>query len=47
LQPSISLAKKYNVPAYLKQSLELLQRRVEDVFGKEKEKQTGLGAWFG
>ncbi|MBW2965851.1 DNA polymerase II large subunit, partial [Candidatus Woesearchaeota archaeon] len=47
LEPSISLAKKYNVPAYLKQSLELLQRRIEDVFGKEKEKQTGLGAWFG
>lgn len=47
LGPSISLAKKYNVPAYLKQSLELLQRRIEDVFGKEKEKQTGLGAWFG
>jgi DNA polymerase II large subunit len=47
LQPSISLAKKYNVPAYLQQSLELLQRRIEDVFGKEKEKQTGLGAWFG
>ena len=47
LQPSISLAKKYNVPPYLQQSLELLQRRIEDVFGKEKEKQTGLGAWFG
>ncbi|MEE9525889.1 MAG: DNA polymerase II large subunit [Candidatus Woesearchaeota archaeon] len=47
LQPSISLAHKYNVPDYLKQSLELLQRRIEDVFGKEKEKQTGLGAWFG
>jgi len=47
LEPSISLANKYNVPAYLKQSLELLQRRIEDVFGKEKEKQTGLGAWFG
>jgi len=47
LQPSISLAKKYNVPSYLKQSLELLQRRIEDVFGKEKEVQKGLGAWFG
>ena len=47
LQPSISLAHKYNVPAYLKQSLELLQRRIEDVFGKEKEKQEGLGKWFG
>ncbi|MBW2991902.1 DNA polymerase II large subunit [Candidatus Woesearchaeota archaeon] len=47
LEPSISLAKKYNVPAYLQQSLELLKRRVEDVFGKEKEKQEGLGKWFG
>jgi len=47
LEPSISLATKYNVPSYLKQSLELLKRRVEDVFGKEKEVQAGLGAWFG
>ncbi|MBR9692069.1 DNA polymerase II large subunit [Candidatus Woesearchaeota archaeon] len=47
LEPSISLANKYNVPTYLKQSLELLKRRIEDVFGKEKEKQTGLGCWFG
>jgi DNA polymerase II large subunit len=47
LEPAISLAKKYNVSPYLKQSLELVQRRVEDVFGKEAEKQTGLGAWFG
>jgi len=47
LEPSISLAKKYNIPAYLKQSLELLKRRIEDVFGKEKEKQEGLGKWFG
>jgi DNA polymerase II large subunit len=47
LQPSISLAEKYNVPPYLKQSLHLLQLRVESVFGKEKEKQTGLGSWFG
>ena len=47
LEPSISLAKKYNVPSYLQQSLELLKRRVEDVFGKEKEKQEGLGKWFG
>ena len=41
------LANKYNVPPYLKQSLELLKRRIEDVFGKEKEKQEGLGKWFG
>lgn len=47
LEPSISLANKYDLPPYLKQSLELVKRRIEGVFGKEKEKQTGLGAWFG
>lgn len=47
LGPSISLANKYNVPAYLKQTLELTKRRIESVFGKEKETQKGLGAWFG
>ncbi len=47
MEPSISLAEKYNVPAYLKQTLELTKRRIEDNFGKEKEKQEGLGKWFG
>jgi len=47
LEPSISLANKYNVSAYLKQTLELTKRRIEDNFGKEKEKQEGLGKWFG
>jgi DNA polymerase II large subunit len=47
LKPSISLANKYDVPVYLKQTLELTQRRVDGVFGKEKEKQEGLGKWFG
>ncbi|MEA3430446.1 MAG: DNA polymerase II large subunit [Nanoarchaeota archaeon] len=47
LEPSISLANKYNVTTYLKQTLELTKRRVEGVFGKEKEIQSGLGQWFG
>jgi len=47
LQPTLSLAKKYDVPPYLKQSLQLLQLRIDSVFGKEREKQAGLGAWFG
>ncbi len=47
LEPSISLAKKYNVSPYLKQTLEILQRRIDGVFGKEKETQAGLGKWFG
>ncbi len=45
LEPSINLSKKYNVSNYLKQSLELLNQRVEEVFGKDKEKQEGLGKW--
>lgn len=47
LEPTISLAHKYNVSPYLKQTIELLKVRIESVFGKEAEKQTGLGAWFG
>jgi len=47
LEPSISLANKYEVPAYLKQTLLLLRRNIDQIFGREKEKQTGLGKWFG
>ncbi|MBT7903449.1 DNA polymerase II large subunit [Candidatus Woesearchaeota archaeon] len=47
LEPSISLSNKYNLPIFMKQTLELVKRRIEGVFGKEKEKQVGLGAWFG
>lgn len=47
MEPCMSLARKYKIPAWLKQGLELTQRRIESMFGKESEKQTGLGAWFG
>ena len=47
LEPAISLAEKYNLPSYLKQNLELTKRGVESLFGREKEKQEGLGRWFG
>ena len=43
---SINLAKEYNVPAYLKQTLDVLKRRVEGVFGKDKEVQSGLSQFF-
>ncbi|MBT4175166.1 DNA polymerase II large subunit [archaeon] len=46
LQPALDLAKKYNLPAYLQQSLVLLKNRIESVFGKDPEKQEGLGKWF-
>ena len=45
LNYSISLSKKYDVPEYLRQTIELLRRRVQDNFIKEKEKQEGLVKW--
>ena len=47
LEPAISLSEKYNLPPYLRQVLELTKNRVEGVFGKDKDKQEGLGRWFG
>lgn len=47
LEPSLSIARKFNVPAYLQHDLELLHRKIEDLFGKDKETQLGLGKWFG
>ncbi|MBI3052181.1 DNA polymerase II large subunit [Candidatus Woesearchaeota archaeon] len=47
LGPAISLAEKYAVSAYLQQTLMLTKKRVEEVFGRDKEKQEGLGRWFG
>ena len=44
---SMRLAEEYNFSPYLKQTLDLLQLNVEDVFGREKEKQAGLGDFIG
>jgi DNA polymerase II large subunit len=46
LGPSLDLAEEYNLPPYLKQTLLLLSERIDSVFGKEPEKQEGLGKWF-
>ncbi|MBI2673128.1 DNA polymerase II large subunit [Candidatus Woesearchaeota archaeon] len=46
LEPTLQLAAKYNLPAYLRQTVELTKNRIEGVFGKEKEKQEGLVKWF-
>ena len=47
LEPTISLAEAYDISPYLKQTVHLLKCHVESVFGKDKEKQEGLGRWFG
>ncbi|MBR9701468.1 DNA polymerase II large subunit [Candidatus Pacearchaeota archaeon] len=43
LEPAIELAKKYNLSPYMQQNLELVKRYIESIFGRELEKQTGLG----
>ncbi len=47
LGPSLMLCEKYNFSPYLKQTLEILKQNVDNIFGKEKEKQTGLGMFGG
>ncbi len=44
---SLKLADQYNFSPYLKQTLKLVEAQVEQVFGKEKEKQVGLGSFMG
>ncbi len=45
LEPATELSEKYNVPPYIKQTLLLTRRYIESIFGKETEKQEGLGKW--
>ena len=46
LEPAMQLATKYNVPAYVRHSLELTKMHIESIFGKETEKQEDLQKWF-
>ena len=46
LEPAKSLAKAYKLKPFLKQSIELLDEQIEELFGRDKEKQLGLGEWF-
>jgi DNA polymerase II large subunit len=43
---ALELSEEYHLSPYLKESLILLKDRIESVFGKEDEKQEGLGKWF-
>ncbi|MDO8628735.1 MAG: DNA polymerase II large subunit, partial [Nanoarchaeota archaeon] len=46
LGPSLDLAEKYQLPAYLRQSLAITKIRIESIFGKPPEMQEGLNKWF-
>ncbi len=46
LEAALGLAKKYNLSIYIKQNLELIQRYIDSIFGKEAEQQKNLQEWF-
>ena len=47
IKPSFEICKKYNVDPYMVETLELVNLRIEGVFGKELEKQKSLSSFFG
>jgi DNA polymerase II large subunit len=47
LGPSLMLCDKYDFSPYLKQTLAMIQSQVDLIFGKEKDKQVGLGDFMG
>ena len=46
IEPAMSLIERYDLPVYLRQTLELTKSMIESIFLQEKEKQMGLGKWF-
>jgi DNA polymerase II large subunit len=46
LEQAVYLANKYSVPEYIKENLYLTKLYIESVFGKETEKQAGLGEFM-
>lgn len=46
LASALHLARSYHVSPYLLESLEIVERDIHSLFGKEREKQEMLGKWF-
>ncbi len=46
LGPSLTLAKRYDFSPYLKQVLEITKVNIDNIFGKEKDKQAGLSTFL-
>ena len=47
LNPSLELADNYDFSPYLKQTINMLKMNIDVIFGKEKDKQVGLGNFMG
>ncbi len=46
MQGALDLAKNYGVSSYLLECLDLVERDIQSMFGKELEKQENLARWF-
>ncbi len=46
MQPALDLARTYQATPYLLESLELTEKYIQSIFGREKEKQEALAKWF-
>ncbi|MEK6819452.1 MAG: DNA polymerase II large subunit, partial [Nanoarchaeota archaeon] len=46
MQPALDLARNFGASEYLLESLELNEMYIQSIFGRDKEKQEGLGKWF-
>lgn len=46
MQPALDLARTYQATPYLLESLELTEKYIQSIFGKDKEKQEALAKWF-
>ena len=46
MQTALDLARDYHVEPYLLEDLELAERYIQSIFGKESEKQENINKWF-
>jgi DNA polymerase II large subunit len=46
MEQALYLAEKYKVPSYIHQNLILTKKYIDSVFGRETEKQVGLGEFM-
>jgi DNA polymerase II large subunit len=46
MQAALDLARNYKVIPYLLENLEIVEKDIQSIFGKEKEKQEALKKWF-
>ncbi len=46
MQAALDLARNYHVSPYLLENLEIVEKDIQSIFGKDKEKQEALAKWF-